>query len=163
MNAEPLEVRYSKRTFSSPEPWSSRRWTRAGNLFHGVLSEKLNFFASALSVPPVQVPAASPSGASAPCSSVRLGSGTTRAASTLSVVPSPSHDGQAPYGELNEKLRGWGSSTLVPHLGHAAPWLNRRSGRPPSGATATSPLPSLSAASSESASRVALRGSTVRR
>ena len=38
------------------------------------------------------------------------GSGTTSSGSTSNVVPSPSHFSHAPYGELNEKLRGAGSS-----------------------------------------------------
>ena len=39
-------------------------------------------------------------------------SGISSSGSTSKVVPRPSHDSQAPYGELNEKLRGAGSSGL---------------------------------------------------
>ena len=38
------------------------------------------------------------------------GSGTINSGSTSNVVPRPSHASHAPYGELNEKLRGAGSS-----------------------------------------------------
>jgi len=38
------------------------------------------------------------------------GSAMTSSGSTSNVVPRPSHVTQAPYGELNEKLRGAGSS-----------------------------------------------------
>ena len=44
----------------------------------------------------------------------RVGSGTTRSASTSSRVPSPSQVGHAPYGELNEKFRGASSSNDSP-------------------------------------------------
>ena len=45
-------------------------------------------------------------GATAPSFSERSGFGTTSSGSTSNVVPSPSHVSHAPYGELNEKLRG---------------------------------------------------------
>src|SRR6267378_2995749 len=127
INAEPFEVRYSKRSFSSPEPFSSRRWIRAGSFFHGVSSEKSNLRASDLSVPPTQVPPASPHAAIAPAAMLFEGSGTTFAGSTSSREPSPSQAGHAPYGELNEKLRGSRVSTLKPQPGHDAPWLNSSS------------------------------------
>src|SRR6516225_12044781 len=127
MNAEPFVVRYSKRSFSSPEPWSSRRWMRDGSLFHGTSSEKPNLRASDLSVPPTHVPPASPHAAIAPSLMLFDGSGTTRAGSTSRRVPSPSQVSHAPYGELNEKLRGSSVSTLVPQPGHAEPWLNSSS------------------------------------
>ena len=49
-------------------------------------------------------------GAMAPSLSDRSGSGMTSSGSISNVVPSPSHVSQAPYGELNEKLRGASSS-----------------------------------------------------
>ena len=49
-------------------------------------------------------------GAIAPSLSEASGSGMTSSGSTSNVVPKPSHFSQAPYGELNEKLRGAGSS-----------------------------------------------------
>src|SRR5437588_10425936 len=49
-------------------------------------------------------------GAMAPSLMDRSGSGTTSSGSTSSRVPSPSPVGHAPYGELNEKLRGGSSS-----------------------------------------------------
>ena len=49
-------------------------------------------------------------GAIAPSAIDSSGSGTTSSGSTSNVVPRPSHVSHAPYGELNEKLRGAGSS-----------------------------------------------------
>ena len=46
----------------------------------------------------------------APCSIVSAGLATTSSGSTSKRVPSPSQCSQAPYGELNEKLRGASSS-----------------------------------------------------
>ncbi len=69
-------------------------------------------------------------GASAPSRTERSGSGTTSSASTSSRVPSPSHVGQAPYGELNEKLRGASSSKERPQYVHASDcekfWISSR-------------------------------------
>ena len=48
----------------------------------------------------------------------------TSSGSISNVVPRPSHVAQAPYGELNEKLRGAGSSKLRPSTGHTRCWLN---------------------------------------
>ena len=56
----------------------------------------------------------SPRARCAPSSIDRSGSGTTSSGSTSSRVPSPSHVGHAPYGELNEKLRGASSSNEMP-------------------------------------------------
>ena len=58
-------------------------------------------------------------GAIAPSAIDCSGSGTMSSGSTSNVVPSPSHFSHAPYGELNEKLRGAGSSYEVRHTGHA--------------------------------------------
>ena len=49
-------------------------------------------------------------GAIAPAFSDISGSGMISSGSTSNVVPNPSHVTHAPYGELNEKLRGAGSS-----------------------------------------------------
>ena len=49
-------------------------------------------------------------GAIAPSAIDASTSGMTSSGSTSNVVPSPSHDSHAPYGLLNEKLRGAGSS-----------------------------------------------------
>src|SRR5438128_12514315 len=65
-------------------------------------------------------------GATAPSSMVRSGLGTTSSGSTSYRVPRPSHLGHAPYGELNEKLRGASSSKDVPSFGHARCWLKVR-------------------------------------
>ena len=45
-------------------------------------------------------------------------SGMTRSGSMTSCVPSPVQLGQAPCGELNEKLRGSSSSIMKPSYGH---------------------------------------------
>ena len=49
-------------------------------------------------------------GAIAPALIDTSGSGITSSGSISNVVPRPSHVSHAPYGELNEKLRGAGSS-----------------------------------------------------
>ena len=50
----------------------------------------------------------------APSAMLRDPSGTTSSGSTSYRVPRPSHVGHAPYGELNEKLRGASSSNDSP-------------------------------------------------
>jgi hypothetical protein len=67
----------------------------------------------------------------APVDSVRSGSGMTSSGSTRYLVPRPSQASQAPYGELNEKLRGWRLVRVAGrrnqlHLGHALGQLQRR-------------------------------------
>src|SRR6476661_10546942 len=59
-------------------------------------------------------------GAMAPSLMDRSESGTTSWGSTSKRVPSPSHVGQAPYGELNEKFRGASSSNDSPQYVHAS-------------------------------------------
>src|SRR6266480_6118670 len=59
-------------------------------------------------------------GAMAPSLMERSGSGTTSSGSTSNRVPRPSHVGHAPYGELNEKLRGASSSNESPQYVHAS-------------------------------------------
>ena len=102
-------------------------------------------------------------GAMAPAFSDSSTSGMTSSGSISNVVPRPSHVGQAPYGELNEKLRGAGSSKLRPSTAHTRCSLNvSRSSSldgSPSRRTISSsatPSASLSAVSSESVSRRAM-------
>src|SRR5690606_22663419 len=57
--------------------------------------------------------------AAAPQAPVWPGSGTPSSASTWTTVPGPSDALQAPYRELNEKLRGASSSTDLPAEGRA--------------------------------------------
>ena len=45
-------------------------------------------------------------GRTTPSSTEHVGSPMTSSGSTVSCVPSPEHVSHAPYGELNEKLRG---------------------------------------------------------
>src|SRR6266511_4493224 len=56
-------------------------------------------------------------GASAPADRLLLQSGMSRFGSNSSLVPSPVQVGQAPWGELNEKLRGSSSSIVNPSYG----------------------------------------------
>src|SRR2546426_7214697 len=56
-------------------------------------------------------------GASAPADRLLFRSGMRRFGSNSSLVPSPVHVGQAPCGELNEKLRGSSSSIVKPSYG----------------------------------------------
>src|SRR5262249_57868366 len=58
-------------------------------------------------------------GAIAPSSIDRSSSGTSSSGSTWNLVPRPSHVSHAPYGELNEKLRGASSSNDRPQCMHA--------------------------------------------
>ncbi len=55
----------------------------------------------------------------APSAMVRPGWPMMRVGSTWNRVPMPWHSGQAPYGLLNEKLRGCSSSNECPHLAQA--------------------------------------------
>ena len=70
-------------------------------------------------------------------------------------MPSPSHVWHAPYGELNEKFRGWSSSNDRPSYVQASDWLNVWTSSPSwvCTAIATSPSVSWSAVSIESATR----------
>ena len=95
-------------------------------------------------------------GAIAPSAIDCSGSGITSSGSTSNVVPSPSHVSHAPYGELNEKLRGAGSSYDVWHTGHARCWLNVINSGSLSGLTisnSATPSASCNAVSSESVRR----------
>ena len=56
-------------------------------------------------------------GTSAPALMLRDLSGMIRSGSMTSCVPRPVQVGQAPCGELNEKLRGSSSSIVVPSYG----------------------------------------------
>src|SRR4029079_11284505 len=56
-------------------------------------------------------------GTSAPSARLFERSGITRSGSISSLVPRPVQVGQAPCGELNEKLRGSNSSAVYPSYG----------------------------------------------
>src|SRR5207245_109190 len=58
-------------------------------------------------------------GASAPCLSVRSAFGTTRSGSTSQRLPRPEHVSHAPYGLLNENMRGDTSGSETPHSAQA--------------------------------------------
>jgi len=57
--------------------------------------------------------------ATAPCASDRSGSTISLSGSTSWTTPSPVHAGQAPCGELNEKMRGDSSESAKPQRGQA--------------------------------------------
>ena len=78
-------------------------------------------------------------GASAPSLSERAGFGTSRSGSISSREPMPPHSGQAPYGLLNENIRGETSGKEMPHSAQAS-CSEKRCGLPPSTAsTVTTP------------------------
>ena len=59
-----------------------------------------------------------PSGSTAPSRSERRASGMIFPTSKTASSPSPLQCGQAPFGELNEKVCGAGSSKATPVEGH---------------------------------------------
>src|SRR5258706_11887600 len=94
------------------------------------LAEALSFFHGVAVLNPYSSPTAmstrlkySPRkpdhGLIAPSSIERSSSEITSSGSTWKRVPSPSHSSHAPYGELNEKLRGASSSNDSPQWVHA--------------------------------------------
>src|SRR6266480_6660406 len=104
----------------SSEP--SRRMSRAffGSFFQGVSRSKPCASPTACRTRYQYSRLLDAQGAMAPSLMDRSGSGTTSSGSTSNRVPRPSHVGQAPYGELNEKLRGASSSNEVPSNVHAS-------------------------------------------
>ena len=60
----------------------------------------------------------------APSESAKSVLGTTNSESTSKRVPNPSHETQAPYGELKLKLRGSNSSKDFPSLGRLK-WIEK--------------------------------------
>ena len=88
----------------------------------------------------------------APSASDLSSSGTARCQSTWNRVPMPLQVVQAPYGLLNEKLRGCNSSNDRPQCSQARCWLNVSDG-PSTTSTAATPSASRRAVSSESVSR----------
>ena len=91
-----------------------------GNFFHGVSRSKPCASPTAWSTRYQYSRLLDAHGAMAPSLMDRSWSGTTSSGSTSSRVPSPSQVGQAPYGELNEKLRGASSSNESPQYVHAS-------------------------------------------
>src|SRR5687768_186002 len=88
----------------------------------------------------------------APSDTDSSGSATISSGSTSRRVPSPAQVGHAPYGVLNENIRGAGSSKESPQLMHAKSW-EKACGLPPSGSTIATPPARPIAVSSESLSR----------
>src|SRR5256885_12947012 len=109
----------------------------------GVSSENLNLRASPsrIAMRYWAVPLDFCHGRTAPSLSERSGLPSTRSGSGSSFVPSPVHGGHAPWGELNENVRGSISPIEKSPSGQASRSENRRSGPLPS-ASATSARPS---------------------
>ena len=70
------------------------------------------------------------SGAKTPPPTLRLASGTTSSSSNSMWLPRPVQTGQAPYGLLNENMRGVISGRLMPQSTQAKFSLNIRSSPP---------------------------------
>src|SRR5690348_3756020 len=79
-------------------------------------------------------------GTTAPSLNDLLRSGMTRRGSISIFTPSPVHSGHAPYGELNENMRGASSSKLSPQCRHAN-FSEKLSSSSPSFARPTTFLP----------------------
>ena len=93
-------------------------------------------------------------GRTAPSLSERSGFARMRSGSGSSLVPRPVQAGHAPWGELNEKVRGSMSPIEKSPSGHASRSLKTRSGIFPSAsATTRIPSPRRVAVSTESARR----------
>src|SRR5215470_20229118 len=120
----------------------------AFSFFHGVDVEKPYSSATAVSTRLKYSPRKPDHGEIAPSSIDRSSSAMTSSGSTWNRVPSPSHSSHAPYGELNEKLRGASSSNDKPQCVHARCSENVRisgsplsSGDSPSFIATASPVP----------------------
>src|SRR6266850_1913247 len=87
---------------------------------HGVSSENLCRLASTARVCRKYEVSRPAHGASAPSLSERAGFGTRRSGSISSREPIPPHSGHAPYGLLNENIRGDTSGKEMPHSAHAS-------------------------------------------
>src|SRR5919109_2595820 len=137
---------------SRAEPYRMISLARADSRRHGASSENPWASAVASSTRFQYSSRAEANGETAPSRIDRSGSGTTSSGSTSSRVPSPSHVAQAPYGELNEKFRGWSSSKDSPSNVQASFSENVTSSSLPSVCTAraASPSDSSRAVSTES-------------
>ena len=82
-----------------------------------------------------------------------VGSGTTRSGSTSSCAPRPVQRGQAPCGELKEKMRGSSSASETPCSGHAKFSLKSIVSSVSTTSIATSPAARPAAVSIDCASR----------
>src|SRR5438045_9008905 len=92
----------------------------------------------------------------APCARLSSLLASTRSGSTSNLVPRPVQVGQAPWGVLNEKLRGSSDGSDVPSYGQANCSAYRRSAHVPSGRgwlMITCPEPIFTAGLTDSAIR----------
>src|SRR3974390_2244330 len=142
-----------------PVPYRITFLAAALSFFHGVAVEKPYASPTATSTRLKYSPRNPDHGWIAPSSIDRSSSEITSSGSTWKRVPRPSHSSQAPYGELNEKLRGASSSNDRPQCEHArcsekvrlsGSSAEHSRGRIPTSAT---PSASFNAVSSESVSR----------
>src|SRR5204863_2358666 len=145
----------------SSEPYMITSRADLGSFFHGVRTLNPCVSATASRSRYQYVSLTPPHGATAPSSIVRSGSGTASSGSASRWVPSPSHVGHAPYGELNEKFRGASSSNDSPQNVHASDWEKLTISSEPSCCTTAieaTPSASCSAVSMESATRRRMSG-----
>src|SRR3974390_1890039 len=102
-----------------PVPYRITFLAAALSFFHGVSVEKPYWSPTATSTRLKYSPRKPDHGWIAPSSIERSSSAITSSGSTWKRVPNPSHASHAPYGELNEKLRGASSSNDKPQCVHA--------------------------------------------
>src|SRR5262249_39207770 len=125
MSSESVSPYRRSRTATTPSkppsasPWSMTSRTDFFSDFHGVSSVNLYRLARAASVCLKYGDSCPAHGASAPCLSVRSTFGTTRSGSTSHRLPRPEHVSHAPYGLLNENMRGETSGSEIPQSGQA--------------------------------------------
>ena len=106
-----------KTSSCSPVPNRIACRTSSERLFHGFARENPIAVASAWSCRQRNEVLPSWMIAMARCASVRSGSMMSFSASTSWTTPRPVHEGQAPYGELNENSRGDSSVSAKPQRG----------------------------------------------
>src|SRR5438034_2678695 len=128
-------------------------WTRAGNFSNGVSKSNPCAYAPSSKV---RLRIAEPDpGPSPPSKSGRDQSLIIFDGSKSYFEPRPLHAGQAPYGELKLNERGSSTGTEIPQSGHAS-FSENVCSLPPTMATVTSPLASLSALAIDCSSRAAM-------
>src|SRR3989454_1925272 len=103
----------------SASPWRMTSRTDFFSDFQGVSSVNLYRLARTASVCLKYGDSWPAHGASAPCLSVRSAFGTTRSGSTSQRLPRPEHVSHAPYGLLNENMRGDTSGSETPQSAQA--------------------------------------------
>src|SRR2546423_1284413 len=115
----PYLLRYETRTCALPVPYSTAFLSALRSRRQGVSIEKPPSSATASITRSKYWMRKPDHGAIAPSRIERSSLGTTSCGSTSKRVPRPSQRSHAPYGELNEKLRGASSSNESPQCVHA--------------------------------------------